>query len=178
MWLAAERAAVAEPGEAVVQTASVARMPPGKSRSLASARTAIRIIFGVPQSKTNFFLLKLRDLGVALGFGLALVLSAALSVAGSAATGVGHPPQTLSDVRSPDARRRKIDRPDGVTARLQVKRYKVEPHEAVRARNLFPKAHVRAATTWQLQQQPFFLVCLRIWRADSRRTRSSQSFRP
>ena len=54
---------------------------------LASARTAIRIIFGVPQSKTNFFLLKLRDLGVALGFSIALIVSAALSVAGSAATG-------------------------------------------------------------------------------------------
>jgi membrane protein len=56
---------------------------------LASARTAIRIIFGVPQFKTNFFLLKLRDLIVALGFGLALVVSAALSVAGTAATGFG-----------------------------------------------------------------------------------------
>ena len=56
---------------------------------LGSARTAIRIIFGVPQSKTNFFLLKLRDLGVALGFSLALIVSAALSVAGSAATGFG-----------------------------------------------------------------------------------------
>jgi membrane protein len=56
---------------------------------LASARTAIRIIFGVPQSKVNFFLLKLRDLIIGLGFGLALIVSAALSVAGSAATGVG-----------------------------------------------------------------------------------------
>jgi membrane protein len=56
---------------------------------LASARTAIRIIFGVPQSKTNFFLLKLRDLGIAIGFGVALIVSAALSVAGSAATGFG-----------------------------------------------------------------------------------------
>ncbi len=56
---------------------------------LASARTAIRIIFGVPQAKNNFFLLKLRDLVIALGFGVALVVSAALSVAGSAATGLG-----------------------------------------------------------------------------------------
>jgi membrane protein len=56
---------------------------------LASARTAIRIIFGVPQSKTNFVRLKLRDLFVALGFGVALIVSAALSVAGSAATGYG-----------------------------------------------------------------------------------------
>jgi membrane protein len=56
---------------------------------LSSARTAIRIIFGVPQSKTNFLLLRLRDLAVAIGFGLALVVSAALSVAGSTATGFG-----------------------------------------------------------------------------------------
>ena len=56
---------------------------------LASARTAIRIIFGVPQSKANVFLLKLRDLVIALGFGVALLLSATLSVAGSAATGFG-----------------------------------------------------------------------------------------
>jgi membrane protein len=56
---------------------------------LSSARTALRIIFGVPQSKTNFALLKLRDLAVAVGFGLALVVSAALSVAGSTATGLG-----------------------------------------------------------------------------------------
>jgi membrane protein len=56
---------------------------------LASARTAIRIIFGVPQSKTNFLLLKLRDLGVALVFSVALIISATLSVAGSAATGFG-----------------------------------------------------------------------------------------
>jgi membrane protein len=56
---------------------------------LASARTAIRIIFGVPQSTTNFVLLKARDLVVGIGFGLVLVISAALSVAGSAATGFG-----------------------------------------------------------------------------------------
>jgi membrane protein len=56
---------------------------------LASARTAIRIIFGIPQSNTHFVLLKLRDLAVAIGFGLALIVSAALSVAGSTATGFG-----------------------------------------------------------------------------------------
>jgi membrane protein len=56
---------------------------------LSSARTAIRIIFGVPQSTANFVVLKLRDLAVAAGFGLVLVVSAALSVAGSSATGFG-----------------------------------------------------------------------------------------
>jgi hypothetical protein len=58
--------------------------------------------------------------------------------------GVGHPPQSLPDVGRTDARRRKIDRPDGVTARFQVRRYKVEPHETVRARNLFAKDDIRA----------------------------------
>jgi membrane protein len=53
---------------------------------LASARTAIRLLFGLPQLKTNFALLKLKDLAVAVGFGLALVVSAAFAAAGSAAT--------------------------------------------------------------------------------------------
>ncbi len=53
---------------------------------LASARSAIRVIFGLPRSTTNFFLLKLKDLAIGVGFGIALIVSAALSVAGSAAT--------------------------------------------------------------------------------------------
>jgi membrane protein len=55
---------------------------------LASARTAIRIIFELPQLKTNFLLLKLRDLGVGVGFGLALIVSTLLSTGGTAATGL------------------------------------------------------------------------------------------
>lgn len=55
---------------------------------LSSARTAIRILFGLPQAKTNFVLLKLRDLAVGLGLAVALIISAALSVAGSALTTV------------------------------------------------------------------------------------------
>ncbi|MDQ1572396.1 MAG: rane protein [Actinomycetota bacterium] len=55
---------------------------------LASARTAIRIIFELPQLTTNFLLLKLKDLGVGVGFGLALIVSTALSAGGTAATGV------------------------------------------------------------------------------------------
>jgi membrane protein len=55
---------------------------------LASARTAIRILFGLPQAKTNFILLKLRDLAVGIGLAVALIVSAALSVAGSALTTV------------------------------------------------------------------------------------------
>jgi membrane protein len=53
---------------------------------LASARTAIRILFKLPQSTTNFIILKLRDLAVAVGLAIALIISAALSVAGSALT--------------------------------------------------------------------------------------------
>ncbi|HEX4443500.1 MAG TPA: YihY/virulence factor BrkB family protein [Galbitalea sp.] len=55
---------------------------------LASARTGIRILFGLPQPRTNFLLLKLRDLGVGIGLAIALIVSAALSVAGSALTTV------------------------------------------------------------------------------------------
>ena len=55
---------------------------------LASARTAIRILFGLPQAKTSFIILKLRDLAVGVGLGIALIISAALSVAGSALTTV------------------------------------------------------------------------------------------
>lgn len=54
---------------------------------LASGRDAVRAIFGVPAQVANIVLLKLKDLGLALGFGAALVLSAALSVASTAALG-------------------------------------------------------------------------------------------
>jgi membrane protein len=54
---------------------------------LASARVAIRVILGVPQLTTNFLILKAKDLLLALGFGVLLLASAVLSIAGSAATG-------------------------------------------------------------------------------------------
>jgi len=47
---------------------------------LASGRDAVRLLFGIATNPTNFLLLKLKDLGLALGFGLAMVASAALSV--------------------------------------------------------------------------------------------------
>lgn len=47
---------------------------------LMSARNAVRIIFGLPRPLTNFFLLKLKDFGLALAFGVALVVSSALLV--------------------------------------------------------------------------------------------------
>ena len=54
---------------------------------LASGRDAVRLLFGLPTAPTNFLLLKLKDLGLALGFGLAMVLSAGLSVFSTAALG-------------------------------------------------------------------------------------------
>jgi len=52
---------------------------------LASGRDAVRLLFGLPTAPTNFLLLKLKDLGLALAFGLAMVLSAVLSVFSTAA---------------------------------------------------------------------------------------------
>jgi len=47
---------------------------------LASARDAIRVLGDLPGPRTNFILLKLKDLGLAIGFGALLLVSAALSV--------------------------------------------------------------------------------------------------
>lgn len=52
---------------------------------IASGRSAIRTMFGLENSETNFLLLKLKDAGLAIGFGLAIVASAAASIASSAA---------------------------------------------------------------------------------------------
>jgi membrane protein len=50
---------------------------------LSSARDAIRALFGLPGERLNFFLLKLKDFGLTVGFGAALLVSSALSVVGS-----------------------------------------------------------------------------------------------
>ena len=52
---------------------------------LASGRDAVRLLFGLPTAPTNFLLLKLKDLGLALGFGIGMLLSAVLSVLSTAA---------------------------------------------------------------------------------------------
>jgi len=52
---------------------------------LAAARDATRLLFSLPPSKTNFALLKVKDLGLALGFGTLLLVSAGLSVVGTLA---------------------------------------------------------------------------------------------
>lgn len=53
---------------------------------LASARDSVRAVFDLPPQAGNFLLLKLKDLGLAVGFGVALLVSAVLSVVGSSAT--------------------------------------------------------------------------------------------
>lgn len=54
---------------------------------LGSARDAVRDLAGLAAPATNFALLKLKDLGLALAFGVALIVSAALSVFSTAAMG-------------------------------------------------------------------------------------------
>jgi membrane protein len=54
---------------------------------LASARDAIRDIFGLPGELLNFVLLKLKDIGLGLGFGVALLVSAGLLVFSTQALG-------------------------------------------------------------------------------------------
>lgn len=63
---------------------------------LASAREAVRRIFAVAPDSTNFLLLKLKDLGLAVGFGAALLVSTVLSTVSTSAlawflavTGIG-----------------------------------------------------------------------------------------
>jgi|TARA_R110000824_G_scaffold301238_1_gene489255 hypothetical protein len=65
--------------------------------------------------------------------------------------GVGHEPQPLSDVRSPDATSRKTDRPDGVAFSFQVIANKIEPPVTNRAFNLFTKDDVRLALADELK---------------------------
>ncbi len=52
---------------------------------MAGARDAIRIMFDLPGPRTNFYLLKLKDVGLALGFGALLLISTGLSVSGTVA---------------------------------------------------------------------------------------------
>ena len=54
---------------------------------LSSARDSVRTMFDIPTPAANFALLKVRDLGLGAALGVALVVSAALSVAGTSATG-------------------------------------------------------------------------------------------
>ena len=55
---------------------------------LSSCRDAIHAIFGLPDAGRNFFLLKLKDLGLAIGFGFALIVSSVISVLSTQALGL------------------------------------------------------------------------------------------
>jgi len=66
------------------------------------------------------------------------VISAPLSFQ-SLDDGVTHEEQPLPDVRRTDARSAEISRPEGVARSFHVSLYKVEPSEAVFARNLLAK---------------------------------------
>jgi hypothetical protein len=59
--------------------------------------------------------------------------------AGVPAIGVGHEPQSVSDMRCADARSRYTDRPDGVISRFHISLNKVEPTVTNRSANLFSK---------------------------------------
>jgi hypothetical protein len=61
------------------------------------------------------------------------------------AEGVGHPEQSLSDVRRADAVCAQYGRPAGVTFSLQVCEYSIEPPEPNRALNLLAKDAPRTA---------------------------------
>jgi membrane protein len=54
---------------------------------LGSARDGIRAMFGLPSATGNFALVKLKDLAFLLGFAATIIVSTALSVVGTAATG-------------------------------------------------------------------------------------------
>jgi hypothetical protein len=63
----------------------------------------------------------------------------------SVAAAVGHPPQSLPDVRRPDARSAQIGGPDAIPQCFQVSAYSGEPVAAILARNLLSKDDWRAA---------------------------------
>lgn len=70
---------------------------------LAGARDAVRTILDLPGSRMNPFLLKLKDLGLAVGFGALLALSSVLAVLGTVAlegllAGIGLRDTTLNSV--------------------------------------------------------------------------------
>lgn len=66
--------------------------------------------------------------------------------------GVGHEPDSLTDVRGTEATSWEYDRPAGVAFTLQVCRNSVEPRDAIRARNLLPKKDVRAALAEEMEE--------------------------
>jgi hypothetical protein len=75
--------------------------------------------------------------------------------------GVGHEPQSLSNVRRSDAASRYTNRPAGVTFSLQVSLNKVKPSVVNRAFNLLTKDNVRSALADEIEpdRPEVTLVC-------------------
>ena len=69
----------------------------------------------------------------------------ALVLRQSLAAGVGHEPQSLSDMRRPDARSRNTGRCKGITTTFQIRLNKVEPAMSNRCINLLSKDDWMAA---------------------------------
>tara|TARA_R110000744_G_scaffold303459_1_gene412134 strand:- start:28 stop:459 length:432 start_codon:yes stop_codon:yes gene_type:complete len=59
--------------------------------------------------------------------------------------GVGHPPNSLPDVRCARARSAQIGGPDSISCVFQISAYSAEPFPAILARNLFSKDRWRSA---------------------------------
>jgi hypothetical protein len=68
-------------------------------------------------------------------------------------SGVGHPVESLSDMRRTEARSAEIERPAGVVLAFQVSENKVDPSEAVFARNLLSKDDIRAAFADEMEER-------------------------
>lgn len=66
---------------------------------------------------------------------------------------VGHPMQPLPDMRRADARRAEIESPAGVALCFQVSVYKVEPSQAVLARNLLAKADAWLSDAYEMVER-------------------------
>jgi hypothetical protein len=64
---------------------------------------------------------------------------------GQGTVGLGHEPQSLSDVRSADARSWQIGRRDGVACSFQVSCHVIEPCQGKARLNLLTKQDCRSA---------------------------------
>jgi hypothetical protein len=69
----------------------------------------------------------------------------------SRADGVGHPVDSVTDVRRTDARSRERDTPEGVAHAFHVSVYKVDPRLCVLARNLLSKDDCRSALADEME---------------------------
>jgi hypothetical protein len=95
--------------------------------------------FGVPQPANAAAALIVNCFFAPFGRTFSLGAAPARPSLPAFASGVGHEPRPLPDVRGADARSAQIRRPNVVARVFQVRENKVEPVEAVSARNLLAK---------------------------------------